>query len=261
MTSESVVLISASNGVHTITLNKPGKRNAMDKVFVQELLSALTEVEEDKSTGVLILRANGEHFSAGADIGWMQKIAAGSKEDNVQDALELATVMHRIYTFSKPVIVLAQGATLGGGLGLLAACDIAIAANNASFAFSEVKIGITPSVVSPYVIAAMGERAARYYFLTAARFGAHEAHRMGFIHQVVEPGELDSTGMTIANEILCNSRHAVSEVKNLMKRVAREEIDENLIQFTAEHLADMRSTPDAKEGLQSFLEKRAPVWK
>ena len=150
-------------------------------------------------------------FVRGADIDWMQKIAQSSPEENRQDAQNLATLMQMIYHFPKPVIVLAHGATLGGGLGLLTACDIAIAANNASFGFSEVRIGLTPSVISPYVLAAIGERAARYYFLTAERFGVEEAHRLGLIHRVVDEEGLKSTGLMIAGELLKNSSIAILE--------------------------------------------------
>lgn len=260
MTNEHTLLISSLEGIATITLNRIEKRNAMDGHLIQQFLAALETIANDKKTGVVLLRANGEHFCAGADIGWMQQIAQASDAENLQDALLLARLLHRIYTFPKPVIVLVKGGTFGGGLGLVAACDIAIAATNASFAFSEVKIGIVPSVVSPYVIAAMGERAARYYFLTASRFGAHEAHRMSFIHQVVEPEALDSAGITLANEILQHSKSAVSEAKRLIAHVARQTIDEELIQYTAMHLADMRTKHDAKEGLRAFLEKRMPSW-
>jgi methylglutaconyl-CoA hydratase len=168
--------------------------------------------------------------------------------------------MNAIYRFPKPVIALAHGATLGGGLGLVAACDIAIAANNASFTVSEVKMGIVPSVVSPYVIRAIGERAARYYFMTAARFDANEAHRIGFVHQVVDLAALDSAGVAMANDILKHSRTAVSEAKHLIQQVSGEIISEEVIHFTAGHLAAMRTTDDAREGLQAFLEKRAPIW-
>lgn len=255
-----MVLMSTQERITTITLNRLEKRNAMDGHLVQQLLSALDTTENDKQSGVIILRANGDHFCAGADIGWMQKVAQSPKAENQQDAMLLARLLYRLYTFSKPVIVLAKGVTFGGGLGIVAASDIAIAATNASFAFSEVKIGIVPSVVSPYVIAAMGERAARYYFLTAARFGAHEAHRMGFVHQVIEPEALDSAGKTLAKEILQHSQCAVSEAKRLITHVAREQIDEELIQYTANHLADMRTKQDAQEGLRAFLERRTPSW-
>lgn len=255
------ILVSQSDNIATITLDRPEKRNALDNVIVHDLVTALKKLALDKKVGVLIIKANGDHFCAGADISWMQKIAQSTTEENQQDALQLAMLMHSIHTFPKPVIVLTQGTTLGGGLGIVAACDIAIAAENASFSFSEVKIGIAPSVVSPYVIAAMGERAARYYFLTAEKFDAYEARRIGFIHQIVDLGALNNKGMSLANELLKHSPAALAETKKLVSRVAREKMSDHLIQFTAEHLATVRTQPDAKEGLKAFLEKRLPTWR
>jgi methylglutaconyl-CoA hydratase len=255
-----IILVSILDGIATVTLNRPEKRNAMDGLFVAELSDALTKIANDKSARVLIVNANGEHFCAGADIGWMQKIAQSSPEENRHDALQLAALMQMIYCFPLPVIALVHGAALGGGLGLLAACDIAIAANNASFGFSEVKMGITPSVISPYILAAIGERAARYYFLTAERFGAEEAHRLGLVHRVVAVDALPSTGLMIAQELLKNSSSALSEAKRLIQHVSRQEITDELIEFTADHLSRLRKTRHAHEGLQAFLEKRPPEW-
>jgi methylglutaconyl-CoA hydratase len=254
------ILVSILDGIATITLNRPEKRNAMDGFLIQELCDALTQIAVEENARVLILNGNGEHFCAGADIDWMQKIAQGSAEENRQDAHQLATLMQMIYRFPKPVIVLAHGATLGGGLGLLAACDIAVAANNASFGFSEVRIGLTPSVISPYVLAAIGERAARYYFLTAERFGADEAHRLGLVHRVVDAEALACTGLMIAGELLKNSSLAILEAKRLIRHVSRHDLNDDLTQFTADHLAKLRATPEAREGLQAFLEKRVPKW-
>ena len=232
----------------------------MDGSLIQALCDTLKNIANDKQVRVLILNGSGEHFCAGADIDWMQKIAQSPEKENREDARQLATLMKMIYRFPKPVIVLAHGATLGGGLGLLAAADIAVAANNASFGFSEVKIGITPSVISPYILAAIGERAARYYFLTAERFQAAEAHRLGLVHKVVDVAALHSTGLMIAEELLKNSPTALSEAKHLIQHVSHHELTDDLIQFTADHLARLRTSKDAREGLQAFLEKRAPNW-
>src|SRR5579885_3474108 len=209
--------ISVSHTEHLaiLTLNRPEKRNAIHGPMLKELLQALRTLSADEQTGVLLINANGEHFCAGADIAWMQKIASGSYEENYDDAQLLADLMYQLYSFPKATIGLAHGATLGGGLGLLSACDIAIAAKNASFGFSEVKIGITPSTISPYVIAAIGERAAHYYFLTGERFGAEEAYRIGLLHHVTENDALKSTGLMIANRILENNQQAVMAAKQL----------------------------------------------
>jgi methylglutaconyl-CoA hydratase len=260
MSAEPVVITSEFDRIATIVLNRPEKKNAMDGVVVKELLQAFQHVAQNKSVRVVVLKAHGENFCAGGDIAWMQKMAASSQDENVADATQLALLMHVIYTFPKPVVVLAQGATFGGGLGLIAAGDIVIASHDASFAFSEVKIGITPSVISPYVIAAIGERAARYYFLTAMRFSVNEAHHMGLVHQIVESEALTSTGLEVARALLTLSPTALSEAKSLVQHIARQPISKNLIQITAEHLARLRTSAEANEGLNAFLEKRSPQW-
>lgn len=255
-----VVLTSVVDGIATVTLNRPGKRNAMDNIVVQELIGAIEQFREDNSVNIILINANGEHFCAGADIQWMQIAAQNAPKENVQDAMLLATLLQMIYHCPKPIIALVHGTTLGGGLGLVAACDIAIAATNSVFAFSEVKVGITPSVISPYVIAAIGERTARYYFLTAQRFNADEAHRIGLVHQSVEPEALNSVGLSLAKELLNNSPNALAEAKILIHKVTSEKLSDELIRFTAEHLAKMRTTPEGREGLSAFIEKRTPQW-
>jgi methylglutaconyl-CoA hydratase len=191
----------------------------------------------------------------------MQKIASSTEDENYGDAQLLADLLYQLYCFPKPTIVLAHGATLGGGLGLLAAADIALAAKNASFGLPEVKIGITPSMISPYLIAAMGKRAAYFYFLTGERFGADAAYRMGLVHQVTEDDALMSVGVTVAQTLLQNGPNALREAKHLIHRVSQENISEQLAQRTAEHLAELRAAPEAQEGLKAFLEKREPIWR
>ena len=260
MATESII-ISITDAIATITLNRSEKRNAMNGQMIQALSNALHDLSSADDVRVLLIHGSGEHFCAGADIDWMQKIAAGSYNDNYDDAQYLSDLMYQLYSFPKPTIVLAQGATLGGGLGLLSACDIAIAAKNAIFGFSEVKIGITPSTISPYVIAAIGERMAHYYFLTGERFGTESANQMGLIHQITENDALFNTGLSIANVLLKNGPKALIAAKQLIRHVAREKITEELAQKTAEHLANLRSSPEAQEGLLSFIEKREPTWR
>lgn len=255
-----LILVSKSDGIATITLNRPDKRNAMNGHMVKELLHVLPEINKDTHSKILMIKGSGDHFCAGADIGWMQQLATSSYEENYDDAQYLADLMYQLYSFTKPTIVLTHGATMGGGLGLVAACDIAIGTKDSVFSFSEVKIGITPSTISPYVISVIGERAAHYYFLTGERFNAEEAHRIGLLHQITSPDLLISTGMTIAKNLLQNSPQALTAAKQLIRYVTKEKISENLAQKTAEHLANLRVTPQAKEGLSAFLEKRTPVW-
>lgn len=256
----TMVLVSHVDNIATIVLNRPEKCNALDGALISELATALKNASEDKQIGVIILKAQGDHFCAGADIAWMQKMAQSSKEENSRDAMLLAALIHLIYTLPKPVIVVTQGMTLGGGLGIVAAADIVIAANNASFCFSEVKIGLAPSIVSPYVIAAIGERAARYYFLTAERFGVEQAQHLGLVHHIVEQEALASAGLALARTLLQHGPVAMMEAKHLTQVVTHERITVGLNQFTAEHLAKLRASTEASEGLQAFLEKRLPRW-
>lgn len=254
------MLVEKANHVATITLNRPEKRNALHAPLIQEIISALSLLAHDDETRVLILRGNGDHFCAGGDIAWMQHIASASPDENYKDAQILADLLFQLYSFPKPTMVLAHGATVGGGLGILSACDIAIAAQGASFALPEVKLGITPSMISPYVIAAIGERAAHYYFLTGEKFQEEEALRLGLIHRVCALDALNSVGAMLAQTLLKNSPAALKSAKQLIRHVAHEKVNEALSQKTAEHLANLRATAEGQEGLHAFLEKREPNW-
>lgn len=254
------IVLKQEDGVATVTLNRPEKRNAFNGKFIDELLQALRHVASDDATRVLMIHGNGEHFCAGADIAWMQSIAKSSYDDNYQDATALASLMYQLYFFPKPTIVLAHGATMGGGLGLLSACDIAIAANNAIFSFSEVKIGLAPSTISPYVIAAIGERMAHYYFLTGEKFDSAEAQRIQLVHRVAENSELLNVGLGVAHSLLQNSPNALVSAKQLLRHISHEKISMGLSHKTAEHLAGLRASDQAQEGLHAFLEKRSPKW-
>lgn len=253
-------MLAIENNIATLTFNRPEKRNALNGEMIAEFLKILAELKENKNVGLLLITATGEHFCAGADLDWMLKISQLSATENYDDAQQLADLLHQLYFFPKPSIALVQGAVMGGGLGLLSACDIAFAAKNSVFCFSEVKIGLAPSMISPYVIAAIGERHAHYYFLTAERFDANEAYRIGLIQQICENTNLLSEGLKLAKRILQNSPHALSETKQLLRYVSKEKISAPLAQKTAEHLANLRGSPDAQEGLQAFLQKRNPQW-
>lgn len=259
--TEETILVKEEHSICMITLNRDEKSNAFDDVMAKRLIHVLKEAKQDKAVKVILIHAKGKHFCAGADLGRMKQMADASYQENFDDAELIADLMYELYTMPQPTIVLAHGATLGGGLGLLATCDIAIASTDAVFGFSEVKVGITPSTISPYVLAAIGERAAHYYFLTGNRFGTDEAHRIGLVHQVVEPEKLFQTGHAMAETLLLNSSSAMREAKQLIRYIAsHHQISEDLGQKTAEHLAKMRTSEDAREGLEAFLEKRSPVW-
>lgn len=248
-----------ANHVGILTLNRPQKRNAMNRGMIKEIIHTLQTAAQHEEVKILLIQGNGDHFCAGADINDMGMMATATNDENYTDAQRIADMMYSIYSFPKPTIVLAQGATMGGGLGLLAACDIAIAASNASFGFTEVKIGLAPSTISPYVIDAIGERMACYYFLTGEKFDANEAHRIGLIQRIAE-NSLQATGDKLIAQLSENGPAAMSAVKRLIQYVTKEKITMSLGQKTAEHLADLRATPEAQEGLNAFLKKRKPRW-
>lgn len=260
MMKYETLTIKYENHLAILTLNRPEKRNAMNGAMIRELTSAFADFQKNDDVRVVLLTGEGEHFCAGADINWMKEIGKMSASENQQDASLLANLLYQLYQFPKPTIALAHGAVLGGGMGIISVCDIAIAAKTASFGFPEAKIGIAPSTISPYVIAAMGERAAHYYFLTGVRFGADEACRMNLVHQVVEQDALYQTGHALAQTMLQNGPHALAAVKQLIHEVANEKISPQLGQFTAKHLAALRTSNEAQEGLSAFLEKRSPQW-
>ena len=253
------IKITATDYIATLTLNRPDKRNAMHADLIKEVLVALKQLASD-DTRVLLIQGAGDNFCAGGDIHWMQQIAASGEEDNLADAQLLADMLNALYMFPKPTIVLAHGAVMGGGLGLLAACDIAFASDDAFFSFSEVKIGLTPSMISPYAIAAIGERAAHYYFLTGDKFEAQQAQQLGLVMKVTTRDTLQAQGMQLAETLLKNSPQALRKTKQLIRLVAKEKITPILTRITAKHLADLRQTPEAQEGLKAFMEKRKPRW-
>ncbi len=248
-------------GTATITMNRPELHNAFDDSFIAELTDVLREFDEDPDVRVVVLKASGKSFSAGADLNWMRRMADYSREQNLADAEDLAELMRTLDTLSKPTIALVQGAAYGGGVGLVACCDIAIATARASFCLSEVKLGLMPAVISPYVIAAIGSRAARRYFLSAELFNAEEAHRLCLVHQVVSDElELAIAADRMVSQLLANSPNAMTAAKSLITAVSNRHVDDALIADTAGRIADQRSSLEGREGLSAFLEKRAPSW-
>lgn len=260
--SETAILTNIdSRGVATLILNRPEMHNAFDDKLIAEFTDVLHEVEEDSDVRLVLLASNGKSFSAGADLRWMQRMADYSREQNLADAEELAELMRTLNTFSKPTIALVQGAVYGGGVGLVACCDIAIATQRAAFCLSEVKLGLIPAVISPYVVAAIGSRMARRYFLTAESFDATEAHRIGLVHLIVKDDtELAAEAENQISKLLVNSPNAMSAAKNLIADVVGRQVDDALIAETAGRIADQRSSLEGREGLSAFLEKRRPSW-
>ena len=247
-------------GVATLTMNRPEIHNAFDDRLIEALIAELGRLEADPRVRVLVLAASGKSFSAGADLSWMRRMADYSREENLQDALQLAELMRRLNGFRHPTIALVQGAAYGGGVGLVACCDMVIASHQASFCLSEVKLGLMPAVISPYVISAIGPRAARRYFLSAERFGAAEASRINLVHELVAPEELEAKGAEFCSQLLKNGPDAMAAAKELIAAVARGPIDQAMIHDTAERIANTRASAEGCEGLTAFLEKRNPSW-
>ncbi|SAL75749.1 enoyl-CoA hydratase [Caballeronia terrestris] len=243
-----------------VTLDRPDVRNAFDDATIVELTAAFRALDDDASVRAVILAANGPAFCAGADLNWMKRMAGYSDTENRSDALSLATMLNTIHTCSKPVIARVQGDAYAGGMGLVAACDIAISADTANYCLSEAKLGLMPATIAPYVIRAMGARAAHRYFVTAERFDAAEALRIGFVHQVVASDQLDASVDAVAASIVANSPNAVRECKQLVADMAGKTIDDTLIADTADRIARIRSSDEGREGVRSFLEKRKPSW-
>ncbi|NNC54864.1 MAG: enoyl-CoA hydratase/isomerase family protein [Pseudomonadales bacterium] len=247
-------------GIATVTLNNGDRHNAFDDKMIEELSDIFRALGEDATVRVVVLEAEGKSFSAGADLAWMKRMSGYSREENYADAEKLAEMLHLLYSLDKPTIARVQGAAFGGGVGLVSCCDIAIASLRASFSFSEVKLGLVPATISPYVIAAIGPHAARRYFSTAERFDAETALRLGLVSEVVEEQALDERIETIATCILANGPKAVAIAKQLVADVQYQSIDANLRRRTSELIANVRSSEEGREGLGAFLEKRHPAW-
>jgi methylglutaconyl-CoA hydratase len=247
-------------GVATLTLNRPEVHNAFDDHLIAGLTTRLRELDHTADVRVVVLAGNGKSFSAGADLNWMKRMAAFSEGENLRDAVGLADLMHTLSALTKPTVARVHGAAYGGGVGLVAACDIAVAGLSAAFSLSEVRLGLIPAVISPYVIAAIGERQARRYFLTAERFDAQEALRIGLVHIAVEDAKLDEAIGDIVAQLTKGGPRAQSAAKALIAAVANRPIDRKLVEDTAGRIARIRVTAEGKEGIAAFLEKRPPGW-
>jgi methylglutaconyl-CoA hydratase len=245
--------------VARIVLARPEVRNAFDDALIAELTRAFSDVAADPEIRVVVLSGEGPAFCAGADVAWMRRAGSFSREENEADAMRMARMLRAIDSCPKPVIALAHGAAIGGGVGLVAAADIALAAEGTIFSLAEVRLGILPSVISPYVLRAIGPRQARDLFLTGDRFDAREAHRVGLVHAVVPPGELESAGRKKIESLLSAGPEAVGVAKRLIEEVAGKSPEE-VMALTARTIAERRGSAEAKEGLTAFLEKRAPAW-
>jgi methylglutaconyl-CoA hydratase len=252
--------VAVRNAVAIVVLNRPEVHNAFNETLIAELTAALRAIDRDPDVRAIVLAGAGESFCAGADLHWMKKMAAFSRAQNLADANALATMLATLDTLSKPTIARVHGACFGGGVGLVACCDIAIGTQDAMFAFSEAKLGLIPATIGPYIIEAIGVRAARRYFLTAERFSAAEAYRLGLLHDLALPEELDARVNELLGTLLTAGPNAQAECKALLRAIANRPVDARMIADTAQRIARVRSAPEGREGVAAFLAKRKAAW-
>ncbi|NYZ16787.1 enoyl-CoA hydratase/isomerase family protein [Azospirillum sp. RWY-5-1] len=249
------------DGVATVTMNRAAVHNAFNETVIADLDRAFRRLGDDPSVRIVLLRGAGKSFSAGADLGWMQRMAGYSREENVADALALARMMQAIDRCPRPTVAVVHGAAFGGGVGLVAACDIVVASEAASFSLSEVRLGLIPAAISPYVVAAMGERACRRYFLSAERFSAAEAMRLGLVHELAPADGLETAVERMVRSLLDCAPGAQTEAKDLIRAVSRRPTDDAVLADTADRIATRRASAEGREGVGAFLEKRDPSWR
>jgi methylglutaconyl-CoA hydratase len=250
--------IRKQDGVARVTLNRPELRNAFDDALISQLKKVFSEIENDKAIRVMILAGNGPAFCAGADLNWMKRMAGYGYEQNLADARGLAEMLATLDRLPKPTIARVHGPVFAGGTGLVAACDIAVGTPEAKMCLSEAKLGLSPATISPYVIRAMGEREARRYFLTAEVFGAEEALRIGMLSILTD--KLDDEIDGLVKHLLAGGPEAHGKIKALIRSVAGRRPDDALVAETAKQIAEIRGSPEGKEGIAAFLEKRKAAW-
>ena len=242
-------------GVFSFTLNRPDKRNAFNAELIAEMSATLDAVARNSEVKAVLIGAHGKHFCAGADLEWMRRMAAASEEENLLDADALAAMLRQLDTLPVPTIAKVRGAAMGGGCGLLCCCDLAIAADNAAFAFSEARLGLIPATISPYVIRSIGAKNARRYFLTAERFDAARALALGLVSEVVAADEIDARVETLLQSILANGGEAVKAAKRLVFEVAGKAVTPELMRHTSAQIAALRASEPTRERIENFLKK------
>jgi methylglutaconyl-CoA hydratase len=258
--SEHRVEVAKRDGVARVTLNRPELRNAFDEKVIAELTRAFEDVKNDKAVRVMILAGNGPAFCAGADLHWMKRMAGYGYDENLADARALAGMLAALDRLPKPTIARVHGPVFAGGTGLVAACDIAVGTPEAKFCLSEAKLGLSPATISPYVMRAMGEREARRYFLTAEVFDAQEAFRIGMLSILTTGEALDAVISSLVEHLLAGGPEAHARIKALIRAVAGRRPDDELVAETAQRIAEIRGSPEGKEGIAAFLEKRRAAW-
>ena len=256
-----ILLVEKRDQVAYVTLNRPQIRNAFDETLIAELGRALAELDADATVRAVVLGGAGTAFCAGADLNWMKRMSGYGYDQNLADARALASMLKTLDRMSKPTIARVHGPAFAGGVGLVAACDIAVGTPEAKFCLSEAKLGLSPATISPYVVRAMGEKAARRYFLTAEVFDANEAYRVGLLSSVSASENLDAEIGKILGHLVAGGPQALAKIKDLIRRVSSGSVDDAMIDDTAKRIAEIRVSPEGKEGIASFLEKRKPAWK
>ncbi len=255
-----VIVTLDTKGVATVTLNRPEKHNAFDDTMIKSLTKKLSTLSNDNDVRVVVLAARGASFCAGADLQWMKQTVGYSKDQNTNDAKLLAQLLHVLNNVPKPTLALIQGPAYAGGVGLICACDIAVAARSACFSITEVRLGLIPSVISPLVVNAIGESYARRYFLTGERISSAEAHRIGLVHEVVPSEALAARGETFVKLLLKGGPESLGEAKALIRAVRGREVDSALLGDHVQRIARVRVSDEAQDGMGAFLEKRKPRW-
>jgi methylglutaconyl-CoA hydratase len=258
--NSTALTLSVQSSVARITLSRPEVRNAFNDEVIAELTEAFQALGQRDDVRAIVLAADGPAFCAGADLNWMRRMADYTRAENLADAAKLAEMLRVMFECPKPTVARVQGDVFAGGVGLVAACDMVVSVDTATYCLSEVKLGLMPATISPYVIRAMGARAAHRYFLTAERFGAAEAHRIGLVHEVVGADALDAKVDELLKALTSASPNAVRACKRLVQDVAGREITADLIEHTVAGIADIRASDEGREGVQSFLNKRKPSW-
>ena len=252
--------LTIRNRCAIVILNRPEIRNAFDDVLIANLTKTLKKLDADDSVRAVVLMGAGPAFCAGADLNWMKRMAGYTLKQNYADAKALAEMLKTLDRLSKPTIARVHGPAYAGGVGLVAACDIAVGTVDAEFALTEAKLGLSPATISPYVVRAMGERMAHRYFLTAEKFSAAEAYRIGLLSELCLPGELDARINEMLGHIVSGGKAALAEIKTLIRAVSRRPIDDPMIDDTARRIAEIRVSKEGREGIASFLGKRKPAW-
>lgn len=261
MSEPNILVDIDARGVARLSLNRPAVRNAFDDRLIADLTEALARLESDAAVRVVVLTGSGESFSAGADLGWMRRMAGYSDAENLADAMALAQLLRRLNELAKPTVARVNGAAIAGGLGLVCCCDVAIAAAEAVFSISEVRLGLVPATISPYVVAAIGARAARRYFVTGERFSAAEAQRIGLVHELVPRAGIDAAVETVVAAILEGGGNAQARSKRLIAEVQDRPVSDGVMALTARAIAEARASDEAREGLAAFFDKRKPLWR